>query len=234
MKLAIMQPYFFPYIGYFQLIHAVEKFIVYDNIKFSKRGWFHRNRILVNKLEKMISLSLRKDSDYLDVRERYLADNKGEQLARVLRIIKQSYAKAPFFYEVYPLIEEVLTFSENNLFSFVYNSIIKVKNYLDIDTEMIISSTIPINHRELKGQAKVIELVRHFNSEEYINAIGGRSLYSAEEFGKNGIMIKFINSDPIVYQQFSNEFVPGLSIIDVMMFNSPLVIRGFLDMYKLI
>src|SRR5688572_25515943 len=132
MKAAIMQPYLFPYIGYFQLIAAVDKFVVYDNIKFTKKGWINRNRILVNGKDEYISIPLKRDSDFLDVDQRFLADSFNAEKEKLLRKIVASYKKAPFFNETYPVVEEVFNYTDKNLFSFVYNSLIKICSALGI------------------------------------------------------------------------------------------------------
>ena len=128
MKLAIMQPYFFPYIGYFQLIAAADNFIIYDNIKYTKKGWINRNRILCDGGVSVFSLPLKKDSDYLDVRQRELSDNFDSK--KLLRQLKQSYKKAPYFEETYALVSSIINYSELNLFNFLHHSIINICNYL--------------------------------------------------------------------------------------------------------
>ncbi len=227
MNLSIMQPYFFPYIGYFQLINASDKFIIYDNIQYTKKGWINRNRILSNNKDIIITLPIKKASDYLDVRDREVADsfNKKKFLAK----IEHSYNKAPFFNETYGLIEDdIISFNNNNLFEYLYNSVKVLTKYLKIDTEVIISSSVGIDHT-LKSQDKVIALCNKMGATTYINAIGGISLYSNEEFEKNGMDLRFIQSKPFKYTQFKNDFLPWLSIIDVMMFNSVDEIKRYLD-----
>lgn len=131
-SIAIMQPYFLPYIGYFQLINSVDEFVVYDNIQFTKRCWIHRNRILENGKDVFISLPLKKDSDYLNVNERYLADNFLEYKIKILNKIKNNYRRAPFYSTVHSLIERIFEYENHNLFEFVFNSIIEVCNFLGI------------------------------------------------------------------------------------------------------
>src|SRR5438270_13289718 len=122
MKVAIMQPYLFPYIGYFQLMNAVDQFIIYDNIQFTKKGWINRNMILLNGIDTYISFPLRKDSDYLNVDERYLANNWEQERIKILDKISRSYFKAPYYTTVYPLVEECILFRNTNLFHFILNS----------------------------------------------------------------------------------------------------------------
>ena len=233
MKIAIMQPYFFPYIGYFQLINAVDKFVVYDNLKFTKKGWIHRNRILVNRKDEYISIQLKSDSDYLDIKDRFLADSFEEEKKKLLRRIEASYSKAPFYNDVIPLIKDCILFNDTNLFNYLLNSITELCLFLNIKTEIVASSKVDINH-ELKSQEKVIAICNKLQATKYINAIGGMELYSKEEFNKQNVILNFIKSKPIQYNQFQNTFVPWLSIIDVMMFNSKEDIISMLNNYELV
>jgi hypothetical protein len=218
MKLAIMQPYFMPYIGYFQLINSVDEFVIYDNIQYTKKGWINRNRILINGKDQLITLPLKKDSDYLDVVERELSESWEKDKNKMLNVIKSSYNKAPYFQEIFELVSKCLNNPEVNLFRFIYDSIVLINGYLEIKTHIITSSTIDINHT-LKSQDKVVSLCKEQNANVYINSIGGIELYDKEIFKQNGIELNFIKSNPIQYKQFNNEFVPWLSIIDVLMFN---------------
>ena len=217
MRLAIMQPYFLPYIGYFQLIAAVDMFIVYDNIKYTKKGWINRNRMLQNGKDVMFSLPLKNDSDYLNVCERELAADFNRD--KLLNQIKDAYRRAPYFAQTFPLVEQIVRYEESNLFRFLYHSIIRTCEHLGITTEIRISSDIAINH-DLKNQDKVLALCAAVGASTYVNAIGGMELYSKETFRQKDIDLKFIHSKPFEYPQLDNEFVPWLSIIDVMMFNS--------------
>jgi WbqC-like protein family len=217
MKVAIMQPYFFPYIGYFQLIASVDMFIVYDNIKYTKKGWINRNRMLKNGKDAVFSLPLKAASDYLDVCERELSADFNHD--RFLSQFKEAYRRAPYFDQTFPLIERVLRHEDRNLFSFLNSSIVKTCEHLGIETEIRVSSNIPIDH-DLLNQDKVLALCEAVGASTYVNAIGGMELYSKEDFMKTGVDLKFIQSRPYEYPQFGNEFVPWLSIIDVMMFNS--------------
>jgi len=232
MVTAIMQPYFIPYIGYFQMLNAVDQFVIYDNIQFIKSGWMHRNRLLINGKDEYISLPLRKDSYHLYVDQRYLSDIYAEEKRKILRKI-QSYQKAPYFDDVFPLVSAILDFEDTNLFQFNYHSIKEINRYLDIDTPIIVSSTIDIDH-DLKGQDKVIALCKALNTTTYINSIGGMELYDKEDFLKQGIKLQFIKTMPSEYQQFKNNFVPFLSIIDVMMFNDKQTLKSMLLEYELV
>lgn len=222
MQVAIMQPYFLPYIGYFQLINAVDLFIVYDNIEYTKKGWITRNRILQNGKDALFSLPLRRDSDYLNVRDRQLAADFDRD--KLLRKIKGAYRSAPYLAPTIAVIEQIINNKEVNLFHFLRDSIEKVCQRLEITTMIRTSSDLPID-QSLKNQDKVLALCDAAGATTYVNAIGGVNLYSADAFQARNIHLKFLRSKPLEYPQFDNAFVPWLSIIDVMMFNSPERIR---------
>lgn len=232
MKLAIMQPYFLPYIGYFQLIASVDQFIVYDNIKYTKKGWINRNRMLQNGGDVMFSLPLKKDSDSLDVVHRELAIDFDR--LKLINQFKGAYRKAPYFEQTMPLIENIVRFEDSNLFTYLHNSIVEICKCLDIVTKIRVSSRIDMDHT-LQGQEKVLALCQATNAKTYINAIGGMELYSKEKFQDKGIELKFIKSRPFEYRQFDRPFVPWLSMLDVLMFNPPDAIKSCINQnYELI
>lgn len=221
-KVAIMQPYFLPYIGYFQLIASVDEFVIYDNIKYTKKGWVNRNRMLLNGVDVMFSLPLKKASDYLNVVDRELADDFDR--IKLLNQFKGAYSKAPYFSTAYPLIEKIILRKSSNLFDYIYQSVMDLCCYLDIKTKISISSSLDIDH-DLKGQDKVIALCNKLDATTYINAIGGLDLYSRDIFEEQGIRLQFIKAKSFEYAQFGNSFIPWLSVLDVLMFNSPDVIK---------
>jgi hypothetical protein len=232
-KTAIMQPYFLPYIGYWQLIKSVDEFVVYDNIQYTKKGWFNRNRILDGDHDRLFTLPLKKDSDYLDVRERFLSDDSAKEIKRTLQIIQQTYRKAPQFAAAYPVIESCFLYDDRNLFQYIYHSIKMVVEYLGIDTTITVSSTLAIDHG-LKGQDKVLALCKATHADTYINAIGGMELYDKETFAAAGLSLQFIKANPIEYPQLGNTFVPWLSIIDALMFNNVQRTQQLLEEYTLL
>lgn len=216
MRLAVMQPYFLPYIGYFQLIAAVDVFIVYDNIKYTKKGWINRNRMLQNDQDVIFSLPLKNDSDYLDIRQRILSNAFNRR--KLLNQFKGAYRRAPYFEQTFPLIEEIVCFDDANLFGYLHHSIVKLCMHLGITTDIRNSSDIVIDHT-LKNQEKVLALCEAVGASVYVNTIGGMALYSKEIFQARGVDLKFIRSNSFEYPQLGDVFVPWLSIIDVMMFN---------------
>jgi hypothetical protein len=220
MKLGIMQPYFLPYVGYFQLISAV------DNIKYTKKGWINRNRMLDNNADKLFSLSLRKDSDALDIGQRYLSPLYDRM--KLLDKFRVAYSKSPNFESVYPLLSVIVSYKEDNLFSYIYNSIWKICQFLNIGTDLFISSGIAVDH-SLRAGDRVIAICKALSAKEYINPIGGIELYSHENFLQEGIRLSFLRSRARKYNQFGPTFVSQLSIIDFLMFEDLEKVRECID-----
>lgn len=218
MKLGIMQPYFIPYLGYWQLMNIVDKYVIYDDVNYIKGGWINRNRILSNGNSVYLNLPLKKASPNKLINE--IEVNLNEQnISKCLKTIKGCYSKAPFFIDVFPLMEKILSYDDNNLASFLKNSIEIIANYLNINTEFILSSDLKKNNN-LRSENKVIHICKILNATQYYNAIGGRNLYDYETFRKENIDLLFINTKLSEYKQFDNDFVGGLSILDLLMFNS--------------
>ncbi len=215
-KVAVMQPYFLPYIGYFQLIAAVDSFVIYDNIKYTKKGWINRNRLLAGGVDQIFTLPLRSGSDSLQVRERTLADDF--QPRKLLDQFSGAYRSAPEFARVFPLVERIVLHPDRNLFAYVLNSVKAICAELDVGTEIRVSSSVEIDHA-LRHQEKVLALCAATGATTYVNAIGGTELYSARDFAACGVELRFLRSRPVEYPQFGAGFVPWLSIVDVMMFN---------------
>ncbi|TXI86933.1 MAG: hypothetical protein E6Q37_03025 [Crocinitomicaceae bacterium] len=217
MRVGIMQPYFLPYVGYFQLINSVDSFVVYDDIKYTKKGWINRNRILDNKGEvTLISLPLKKDSDSLTIIKRSLSDDFDKH--KLLRKIEAFYKGAPNFKDAFQLVTGIIEFSATNLFEFIFNSIKEVCNYLKINTRLIVSSTIN-RGQNLKGVEMVKDICLRLNASEYINPIGGIDLYDKEDFLQSNLKLNFLNPVETTYVQNCEHFEPWLSILDVIMMN---------------
>ncbi len=231
MKLGIMQPYFFPYIGYWQLMNAVDKYVIYDDVNYIKGGWINRNRILVNRQPKYFNVPMIGASPYKLINE-IEVNNDPRIIAKNLRVIENSYKKAPYYQEAYFVIDKILNCTEKNLASYLINSLQIICSYLDIKTEVVVSSSLK-KDCSLKGQDKVISICKLLGATEYYNAIGGRELYFFSTFEKEKIKLKFLETNKIVYEQFNNNFYPNLSIIDVMMFNDKETVKKMLGEYQL-
>ena len=228
-----MQPYFLPYIGYYQLINSVDEFVIYDNIEYTKKGWINRNRILMDGQAKYLTIPIKRDSDYLQISERNLAKSFKDERFMLYNKIESLYDKAPFVNQTMPIIREIIFFDEENLFCFLLNGLKITLDYLEIRTPITIYSNIDMNHN-LKGKERVMAICKRFKATKYINPIGGIDLYSREEFQINQIELLFLKSEMITYAQYENNFVPWLSIIDVMMFNPREKVQSFLLEYNLI
>ena len=226
MTLAIMQPYLFPYIGYWQLIYSVDIFVIMEDLNFIKQGYVNRNSILINGKAQRFTLELMHASQNKLMTEIEIGNNR-EQL---LKTVERAYKHAPYFQDVFPLIKTVLEFPEKNLAKFISNSIVKISNYLGIETKIVYSCDFERDH-QLKAQDMVLDICNKFKATNYINAIGGQKLYSSEVFKEHGVKLNFIEAEIVEYKQFNNEFVPNLSIIDVMMFNSREKIKEMLTKY---
>lgn len=229
---ALMQPYLFPYIGYWQLIGAVDTFIIYDDVNYIKGGWINRNIILLNGTPHFMTLSLNKASPYRKIADTEIVDTP-QNRNRVLGLIDSAYRKAPFFKDVYPLVKEIYFFEQNNLAAFLENHIRKVCDYLGIKTRVILSSSIDKNP-SFKAADRVKDICIQAGATTYINPIGGQELYDRDDFMRSGLDLKFLKSQPVVYEQFEKEFLSHLSIIDLMMFNDKMRIQSFLSAYELV
>ncbi|MGF6752782.1 WbqC family protein [Paraburkholderia sp. GAS42] len=229
MKLAIMQPYFLPYVGYFQLIRAVDCFVLYDNIKYTKKGWINRNRMLVNGDDSMFTVPLQSDPDTFDVAQRTISAEFNK--VKFLNRFRESYRGASNFAAVWPLLERIVMNEHTSLMRYIHEAIVAVCDWLGIDTRIVLSSTINIDHA-LHGRDKVLAICQTLGADHYLNAIGGKELYDRDDFRSHGIELSFLQSDYIEYSQFNHPFVPWLSIIDVMMFNTADDIGPMLSMWK--
>ncbi len=225
-----MQPYLFPYIGYFQLINAVDKFVIYDDVNFIKKGWINRNNLLINGHANLFTVPLKNYSQNKLIKE--IEISRSEKWEKdLLKTLEISYKKSPYFDEVYKIIECIIQNDEKNISAFIYFSLQIINNYLEIKTEIVKSSSHYLNNY-LKQSERIIDICKKENADEYINPSGGMELYSKELFQKDGISLNFIKTNNIVYKQFNGNFEKSLSIIDVMMFNSKTKIKELLNEYE--
>jgi hypothetical protein len=217
MRVAIMQPYLFPYIGYFQLINAVDIFILHDDVQWIKGGWINRNEILLAGRSLRWTLPVSKKNSYSLINQckvNELPDSRG----RILRQIQNAYIRAPLFNKVMPLVTVAINQDEKNIAKYILNSLKQICNYLGISTKLIMSSALEKDN-SLKAEDRVIEICSKLHATEYINPSGGIALYEKKNFKQAGIDLYFLKPGKIEYKQFDNTFVPSLSIIDVLMFN---------------
>jgi hypothetical protein len=220
LRIAIMQPYFLPYLSYFQLENAVDKFIYYDDVTFIKQGWINRNYILLNNQDFRFTLELRGASSYKKINDIGVGGNR----MKLYKTFVQAYSKAPYFKDMDRLLFDIFYSDEQNLFNYIIQTHLHIFNYLGLDTNHLdISSTID-KDCSLKGKEKVLNICKRSGATTYINAIGGKELYSKDEFKTYGIELLFLHS---------SDTLPKRSIIDVLMNHSKEEIITMLKNYTL-
>lgn len=251
-----MQSYFLPYIGYFQLIEAVDKFILSSNVNYSSKGWINRNRLLI-KNQNVFTITVPiKDARYNSSISSIKIDISRQWKKKLLRTIYINYKGADSFEEIYPFIEKIFSKPFEYLYQFNEYLITNICSYIDIKTTIesdnskkyfeIEEKLLGIDKNDYsqfqymdktrpeKKIARILEMCKTENATTYINAIGGQNLYSKEEFSKYGIDLMFIQTDEIEYPQFSQNFQPNLSILDVLMHNGSVGTKKLLQKYTLI
>lgn len=229
MKLAVMQPYLFPYIGYWQLINAVDYFVIYDDVNFIKKSFINRNSVLVNSESKLITLELLGASQNKQINEIEVGNNS----EKVLKTIELNYKRAPYFESAFPVFNKVLRNNEKNLAKYIGFSLINISEYLGIKTKFLYSSNIKKNN-DLTAHEKILEIAKILKASHYINPIGGKNIYDKDIFAKKNIDLSFLSPSFIEYKQFNDKFEPNLSIIDIMMFNNKKEIASSFLRYELI
>ena len=233
-----MQPYVLPYIGYIQLMNAVDTFVFYDDVAFINRGWVNRNRLLVNGKEYLFTIPLKEASQNKAIREIELA-NDPKWRGKLLKTIEQSYRKAPQYTVVMPMTERIINFQAENrsdvsVADYIFHSFTELTAYLGITSRLVASSTIYENG-QLKAQERIVDICRQEGAERYINPIGGTELYSQTAFDPIGCELRFMQPRRITYPQTgSSEFVPWLSILDLLMNLNAEEIRPLLTQFDLI
>lgn len=234
MKVAIMQPYFLPYIGYFQMIKAVDLFVFYDDVNYIKKGWINRNRILVNDEAFLFTVPLSRISQNVLIHDTKINSEKYTNWKDdFIKTLEFNYKKAPFYNDVMILMKKILNEDYFSISDLAIQSVVEISNYLKLDTKFKISSKESYLNKQLKGEMRIIDVCKIENATNYINAIGGQELYNKENFQIEGIKLNFIKSLPFQYKQFNNDFIPWLSIIDILMFNSIEQVRDLLDKVEL-
>jgi hypothetical protein len=229
MKLGIMQPYFLPYIGYWQLMNAVDKYVIYDDVNYIKGGYVNRNTFLINGESKMCGISVKNVSHNRTFLEHWFTGD----FRKFLQTIRFNYSKSPYFFEAFDLLETICSYNNLNVADFLENQIKLIAAYCDIHTEFVRSSNM-IKNNNLSGEEKIININNLLGADTYINAIGGMKLYHSNKFSSNGISLQFLQAKITPYKQFRKEFIPKLSILDILMFCSKEQISHMLNDYDLL
>ncbi len=249
-KLAIMQPYFFPYIGYFQLISAVDTFLLYEHVDYIKRGWINRNRFLeIHRGPVYFGFEVEHvhpDTLICDVRIMF----SGKERKKLLKDIYHNYRRSAFFDETYPVIENAIPGTASTIMQLNGHSISTIAQHLEIKTTIMNgfenAAKIENDLRQLPEDSKadilmpdrktqrILSICKEFSSKHYINPIGGMQIYSADLFRKCDVTLNFIQTLPYSYTQLTEQFHKDLSIIDILMNCGKLHTQKLLQQYKLL
>ncbi|MGO4998493.1 WbqC family protein [Oceanisphaera sp. W20_SRM_FM3] len=228
MKLAVMQPYLFPYIGYFQLIYATDLFMIYDDVAYIKQGYVNRNSILsANGATRLTIPVPGASSNKLISALEFSVD-----VEKVIKTISQSYSKAPYFDDVFPMIRGALELKDRTIATVCQKSYEEIFSYLGLEKQFKKTSELEYD-RSASARDRLIALCHQFDADCYINAPGGRKLYAKQDFVEKGIDLKFIDSLQVVYSQGVDKFVPNLSIIDMLMNCPPSQVIEHMERYEL-
>ncbi|MFT6896477.1 MAG: hypothetical protein ACJA13_000879 [Paraglaciecola sp.] len=235
MKIAIMQPYLFPYIGYFQLINYADKWVVFDDVQFISKGWINRNRILHPEPEKewqYITVPLEKhsrESKIIDVKINNHLRWKDEFLGKLTSYKR----KAPYYSETVDFVRYCLEQPPSTLSKWVEGTLSKTCNYLNIPFDCSVFSEMAINTNSVEHAGQwALEITNGMGGAEYVNPAGGSHIFNENEFIEKNINLRFLSSKLTPYIQRRGSFVSGLSIIDVMMWNDKNTIQEMLNDYE--
>lgn len=229
LDIAIKQPYFMPYIGFWQEVNIVDTYVFFDDVNYIKRGWINRNNILIGGNKYLFTLALSNASQNKCINEIDICDD----FVKLKKTIVMAYKNAPYFDETMQLLERILCYSDHNLARFIGNSIQEVSCWLDMSTKFLYSSDLR-NDKSLKKQDKIIDICKYLNATNYYDSTGALELYDKQIFANNEICLQFVKSSITPYKQFKNDFVAGLSIIDVLMFNGKKRSKKMLSNFELI
>jgi hypothetical protein len=233
MKIAVMQPYLFPYLGYYQLVNAVDKFIFFDDVNYIKKGWINKNNILLNNAAYKFAVPVKDASQNKLINQIELSDYVN-WCDKFLRTIEMGYKKAPHFVVAFELISRILKQPYQTISDVAQKSVTEIAGYLNFKTIFETSGEIKYNTNAETGQEKVLEICKVKGANTYINPTNGRDMYNKEIFAQNNMELYFIQMHELRYKQFAPEiFVPFLSIIDVLMFNDKEQTNKFLQQYTL-
>lgn len=230
---AVMQPYLFPYLGYFQLIAHSDVFVLGDDFQYTKSSWINRNRVLINGQPKLLTFPLRKGGQFEQINQRWLCDEFPKEAEKLLKTLEHAYARAPYQEPTMALVRQILSYPERNLALFIAHSIRCICAYLEIETPIHFGSELGLP-AGMDKQLRMIATCQQLGAERYVNPIGGIALYCPALFNAHGLSLRFLRMDELSYQQFNQPFVPSLSIIDVLMFNSQHDAQALLTRFSLI
>lgn len=230
MKLAVMQPYLFPYLGYYQLYAAADRFVFFDDVNFINKGWINRNQIVTGRKAFMFTAPLLDASQNKLICDIHIAEGNWKQ--KLLKTIEMAYKKAPEFVPVFELVSGILATDTTLIAKLAAASVTGVAAYLNIQKPVYFSSELQYN-RDVKGEDKILEICTGMGAVNYINPSGGRDLYNPEKFEKSNLGLHFLKPQLPNYRQFTETFVPAMSVIDVLMHNPAEQVANWMNTYTL-
>jgi hypothetical protein len=235
MKLAIMQPYFFPYVGYFSLINQSDQFILFDTPQYIRHGWIDRNRILKPNGEPLyIKVPLIKHNRDTTINN-LIINNTENWTEKIFAQLVPYKKKAPNYWKVISLLKDIFKDKTQSMVELNYNSLKKTCEYLEISTPITIWSEMNVKIDKVNAPDEwALNICKALDADVYYNPTGGISFFNKDKYKNAGIKLEFLEVMPTSYQQLSNTFIPFLSIIDVLMFNSISEVNNMLDNYKLL
>lgn len=233
MTVAVMQPYLFPYVGYFQLLYSADRFVMLDDVNFIKQGWINRNRIRVSGTEHMFTLPLSGAGSFVPINAIELGEGYRIWRGKFLRTLDQSYKRAQYHDEVLGVVERALINDATSLVEVLRAGVSEVMGHIGFNRHIVPSSSVYFN-RDLAGQDRVIDICLREGGDRYINAIGGKDLYSASAFRERGIELRFIRNTRESYTGLGAEIPMGLSILDALMHLSSTELLGMMTEYELV
>lgn len=230
MKLGIMQPYFFPYLGYYSLIKKTDEFILFDTVQFIRHGWIERNRILKPVADwQYVAVPLEKKKLSTVIRELEIR-NSEDWKDKLIRQLDHYRKRAPFFQETLRVVEDSLSINTNSIVKLNQNILKKTCAYFEIPLNISIFSEMNLAIDEVTSPGEwALQIGRALKAEEYFNPTGGMDIFDSDKFDSAGISLRFLGNNLKPYSQKRETFEPGLSIIDVMMFNDVESINSLID-----
>ncbi|WP_435579662.1 WbqC family protein [Gilvibacter sp.] len=235
MRLGIMQPYFLPYLGYFALIQQVDAFILFDTPQFIRHGWIERNQILKQNGEKLyIKVPLQKHSRETAIKDVVINEEQNWQQT-ILSQLGPYKKRAPYFKMVTELLEKIFVLETQSIVALNKRSLEVICGYLEIDTPIQVFSQMELEVAEVNAPDEwALNICKALGANSYYNPTGGMEFFSREKYQNEGIELKFLEFKASNYEQLGNPFVPYLSVLDVMMFNSPAEINKMMEQINLL
>lgn len=227
-RIAVMQPYFFPYVGTYQLAQAVDEFVFFDDVNFIKKGYIHRNAVLLDGQAHPFTVPVQDASQNRPICDHHYTGD----WQPFLNLLHRAYRRAPCFDAGYALVEAVAKHGDDNVARKNALSFVRVFEYLGLEKTWSVASAHALP-TEIRGPRRILALCRALGATAYVNASGGRTLYEAGDFEREGVDLRFLASQTDAYPQLGHAFVPNLSMIDLLMHLRPAEVTARLMQFRL-